>query len=85
MQILRQKNLKINTKGKYSLNNLEYLKFNLESNYKNNFLQLNVNFDYTNSINLNLINYKKQKDTNANLSLEIVKEKDLVRYKKTQL
>ena len=79
---LTPKHFKINTKGKYSLNNLEYLRFNLDSNNKNNFLQLNGNFDYTNSINLNLINYKKPKDTNANLSLEIVKEKDLVSIKK---
>ena len=65
------KNFKINTKGKYSINNLEYLKFDLDGN-----------FDYTNSISLNFINYKKPKDTKANLSLKIVKERDLVSIKK---
>ncbi len=76
------KHFKINTKGKYSINELEYLKFDLDSNIKNNFLQLNGNFDYTNSIRLNFINYKKPKDTNGNLSFEIVKEKNLVSVKK---
>ncbi len=76
------KNFKINTKGKYSINNLEYLKFDLDSNIRNNFLQFNGNFDYTNSIRLNFINYKKPKDTKANLSLKIVKERDLVSIKK---
>ncbi len=72
----------INTKGKYSLDNLEYSNFNIDSNIKKSLLQLNGDFDYINTINLNFINYIKPKNTNANLSLEIIKEKDLVGIKR---
>ena len=64
----------INISGEYSLDNLDYLKFDLNNIFKNNFLDLKLDFDLKNNIELNLINYKKNKNEVANLFLNIEKK-----------
>ena len=69
------KNIKLSSNGKYSLNNLDFLKFDIENNSINETLRLIVNLDFKNSFDLSLINYKKKDDSIANLSFLLSKEK----------
>ncbi len=75
-------NLKIGGKGKYSINNSNFLDFKIENNFSNNLLKINGNFDYKNDLNLNFINYKKPKDKIASLFFEIEKEKKYINLNK---
>lgn len=72
----------INISGEYSLDSLDYLKFDLNNIFKNNFLDLKLDLDLKNNIELNLINYKKNKNEVVNLSLNIEKKNDLLKIKK---
>ena len=76
------KNFKINGKGEYSFDNIDYLEFNFENDLKSPLLNLNLNFDFKNEINLDLINYKKPKGVKANLSLSLNKIKDIFDFNK---
>ena len=66
----------LNGKGKYSFDNLDFLKIDFENEIKNKQLNLIINLDYGKSLELNIINYKKPKKTVANLSLNLKKERD---------
>ena len=46
--------------GKYSFNNLDFLNINFENNYKDDVNNLILNFDYSNNLYLDLINFKKK-------------------------
>ena len=72
---------KINLKGvgKYSFDNLEFLKINLENNFNKDLTKLKLNFDYSNIFELNFLNYKKTKNTIANLSLNLEKKKNEIK------
>ncbi len=76
---LKKINFKFN--GKYSFNNKDFFKINLENNFKNNLTSLKLNFDYKNSFELGLINYKKAKNSTANISLDLEKEKNFFKLK----
>ena len=67
-------NVKLNGEGKYSFDNKNFQKINLKNNFKNNSLFLKLNFDYLDSLNLDLINFKKRSDTVANISLDLEKK-----------
>ena len=72
------KNIKLFSKGKYSFNDLDYLNIDLENNLENDFLKLKLDFDFKNSVNLDLINYKKT-NTIANLYLDLEKKKENIK------
>ena len=72
---LSKKIFKFNSKGKYSFDNLEFLKFNLDNSFRNNLSNMKINLDFNNSLDLSLINYKKPKNIIANLNLALVKKK----------
>ena len=44
--IFSPKNFKVNGKGKYSFNNLDFSKINFENKINNNLLNLKLDFDY---------------------------------------
>ena len=71
---LKPKTLFFKGDGKYSLNNSDYLEINFENKFKEDQKNFNINFDFKNSLKLDLINYKKPKNSIANISL-IVNEK----------
>ena len=75
----------INILGKYSLDNLDFLNFNLRNNFKKNFLDLKLEFDYKNYIELDFINYKKKEDEVANLFLNLEKKEDLLKIRELTL
>ena len=79
---LNKKDFKIGVNGKYSLDNLDFLKLDLESVSKNDLLEINANFEYKNSFDLDLINYKKPRDEIAKVSLEFEKNKNISHIKK---
>ena len=60
--------------GKYSFNNLDFLNINLENNYKDDVNNLIVNFDYSNNLYLDFINFKKKNDSIAKISLNLEKK-----------
>ncbi len=74
--IFQPKNIEINGEGKYSLDNLNFLKINLENKFNDDNLNLILDFDYKNNFELELINYEKKKNSIANLFLDLEKKKD---------
>ena len=79
---LSKKNFKLGVNGKYSFDNLDFLKLDLESIFKSDLLEIYANFDYKDNFDLDLINYKKPKDEIANVSLEFEKNKNIFHVKK---
>ena len=79
---LSPKKLKLDGEGDYSFNNLEFSKFNLKNQFIDKQLNIIIEFDYKNSLNLDLINYKKLKKTNSKVFLDIKKENDLFDLRK---
>ena len=67
----------VNLSGDYSFNDQNFLKFSLENIFTKKNKKLNMNFDLNKIIELNIINYKKPKDTIANVSFSANKQKDL--------
>ncbi len=76
------KNINLNGDGKYSLNNLDFLSINLKNDFFKNQINFKLNFDYKNSFELGLINYKKPKDIIANVSLDLIKKNDYLAINK---
>ncbi len=76
------KSNKVKGFGNYSLDNLNFLKFNLDNSFYNDLLNLKLDFDYKKSLDINFINYKKPQNSVANLSLELEKKSDNIKFKK---
>ena len=72
---LKTKEINFKGEGEYSLDNLNFLKMNVENSYKNDLANLILNFDYKNNLELELINFRKTKNSIANLSLHLEKNK----------
>ena len=73
----KKKYIKIS--GKYSLNKSNYLLYDLENTFENQSLNLKINGDFDRALNLEIINYKKTKDKNANISLNLDKKKNAIK------
>jgi hypothetical protein len=76
---LAPKEFILNTEGKYSFNNLDFLKINLSNTFVSDISYLKLNFDYMNSFKLGLINYQKPKKSIANLYLDFEMKKDNIK------
>ena len=79
---INKKNFNLGVNGKYSFDNIDFLQLDLESVIKSDILEINANFDYKDSFNLDLINYKKPKDEIAKISLEFEKNNNFINIKK---
>ena len=79
--IFAKNNIQTNGEGKYSFNNLDYLNLKLENNFNKDTINLKLNFDYKNSLDLLLLNYKKTKNSLANFNLDLEKKIDKVKIK----
>ena len=75
------KKFNLNIEGKYSFNNLDFLKINLSNKFAKDTIKLKLNFDYINSFKLDLINYQKSKNSVANLYLDLEKNKNNIHLK----
>ena len=80
--IFNPKNINLKGEGKYSFNNRDFLKIKLDNNLNNDLINLKLNFEYGNSLELNLINYKKPKNSISILSLDLEKKKDNIKINK---
>jgi len=78
----KQKDISLNYNGKYSFNNIDFLKMNLNSNYKNEITNLKLDLDYANSFELDFINYKKNINSISNFFLDLTKKKNDIKIKK---
>ena len=74
--------INVNGDGKYSLNNSNFFKVNLENNIDNDLFNLKLNFDYKESLKISLINYKKLTNSIANVSLDLEKNKNNIKINK---
>ena len=83
--ILDSKINKLNGKGKYSINNSDFLKINFENQIKKNLFNLKINLDYKDNISINLINYQKPKNSIANLFLDLEKTNNDIKINKIKL
>tara|TARA_B100001248_G_scaffold260047_1_gene247345 strand:+ start:6390 stop:8570 length:2181 start_codon:yes stop_codon:yes gene_type:complete len=66
----------INISGKYSFNEGKPLKFSLENNFFDQFMKLNLDLEYGNVLELEHINYSKQKDEIANILINMEKKNE---------
>ncbi len=78
---LSPSNIKLDGKGKYSLNNLDFMEVNFINIFKKDLVNLKLNFDFIDKIEFDIINYKKPKNTVSKLSLDFEKKRDLSRIK----
>ncbi len=82
--IFTQDNFTFSGDGKYSFDNSNFQKINFENLSKKDFLNIKLNFDYANSFKIELINFKKNKNSLANFSLDFIKKKDNFKIKKLE-
>ncbi len=66
--------------GEYSYNNNDRLKFDLANKITDNLNNFLINFEYKNKIKIDIINYKKEDDAVANISLNFVKNKENYKF-----
>ena len=77
--IFKPRNINFSGEGKYSLDDLNFLKIKLENNFNKDLLNLKLDFDYEKDIKLELINYTKSKGSIANLFLDLEKNKNNIK------
>ncbi len=76
--------IELKGEGQYSFDNLDFFKINLDKKINKDKLNLLLNLDYGESLQLDLINYKKINETVADLSLNLEKNKDEIKINKLQ-
>ena len=74
----------INSSGKYRLNDLNYLNYDFKIDFKDENLDLNINCEFDESLNLDIINYNKDTKLVANISTVIQKKENEIFFKKIQ-
>tara|TARA_B100001057_G_C22860965_1_gene954499 strand:- start:469 stop:2646 length:2178 start_codon:yes stop_codon:yes gene_type:complete len=68
------KEIKLDGKGKYSINNSDFLKINFVNKIKKELSSLQIDLDYKGDFIIDFINYEKSKNSLANLSLNLEKK-----------
>ena len=76
---LNPKVTSIKGKGQYSFNNLDFSKINIENNFKGDLINLKLNFDFINDFAIDLINYKKPKNSVSSISLNLNKKNHIIK------
>lgn len=71
-----------NSSGNYSLNNFPLSEYKVSSNFKNKFYNVDLDLKYPGDLNLEFINYKKEKEKIARLSLKFSKNDNEINLKK---
>ena len=75
------KKFKFKSEGNYSFNNKDYLKFKTDNTFDDKFLKSNTDLDFKESFFLEPINYEKNTNTVANLSIKLEKKKNTINVK----
>jgi hypothetical protein len=68
------KKINFNGDGKYSFDDINFLKFNLSNSLADNLTNLKLKFDFSKNLEVSLINYKKPKNSTAKIFLDLVKK-----------
>lgn len=71
-----------NSSGNYSLNNFPLSEYKISSNFKNKFYNVDLDLKYPGDLNLEFINYKKEKEKIARFSLKFSKNDNEINLKK---
>ncbi len=79
-----KKNYTINSKGKYSLNNGKLQNYELINNLSKNSNNLEISFDTDQELDLDIINFKKPKDSPAKITLNIVAKDSVINFKEIE-
>ena len=74
--------INIKSSGKYSFDDLNYSKISLENTIKDNLTNLKLDFDFLRDLKLDLINYKKSKNSVANIKIDIKKNEQFTNIAK---
>ena len=77
--LFKPKIINFKGQGKYSLNEIDLLNIELENIFINDKINFKLDFDYKNSFDLPLINYKKSKNSLANVKLDLEKTQDKIK------
>ena len=81
--IFSPKKVKFSGNGNYSFDNLDFFKINLKSGLlKKDISDLKIEFEYGNPFQINLINYRKSRNSVANLSFDLKKNKNMININK---
>jgi len=68
------KTISFNGEGKYSFNNLDFLKIDFENKFNKDYLRSKLNLNYRNNFTLDFINYKKPEKSIAAFYLDLEKK-----------
>ncbi len=72
------------TKGKYKLNNENLQNFELTNNSFKNVNNLDISVEINQALNIDIINFKKKKDSPANITSKIVVKGDVIDFEKVE-
>jgi len=75
----------VSIKGKYSLNKSNILSYDLSSIIDDELLKLKLDAEYDQPIKIEFINYKKRKESIANLAIDFIKKKENIEIRKFNL
>jgi len=70
------KKINFNGDGKYSFDNLNFLKINLSNSLADDITNLKLKFDLSKNLEVSFINYKKPKNSIATIFLDLVRKKN---------
>ena len=70
------KKINFNGDGKYSFDNLNFLKINLSNSLADDITNLKLKFDLSKNLEVSFINYKKPKNSMATIFLDLVRKKN---------
>ena len=80
--IFSPKRIRSKGSGKYSLNKSDFSKIIFENDIKEDLLKLKLDFDYLDSFELDLINYKKKVNASSNILIELEKKNNEIKILK---
>jgi len=72
----------IHASGTYSIDDKNYQNYDFKNDFFKENLNINLDFEFAQKLNIDLINYKKDYDKVAKIFLNIQKKKDLINLKK---
>ena len=82
---LNSKNNTINILGKYSFDKNNFKKFDLKNFFDREIFKVKLNADFEDYINLDFINYKKDKGKSANISFDLEKKRNTYKFKEIKI
>ena len=70
----KPKKVEVNCDGKYSFDNQDFQKVNLQNKKIDDLVNLKINFDFKNDLYIDFINYKKSKNSITNVFIDFTRK-----------